>query len=290
MNDNAITIFVVDDNIPQSQDFVEKEIYNKAISTSDLVYLIENEDWLGEQNLQELLRYIISHELTKAGKIIIKGFTHPEICLTHIENFDKPDVVIYDWEYGSEHANNSSQWLMEIIELTNAFIFVYSGVRQYIPTHLNKKEFNLYSDRFQLFGKGNNKDSIFSSEEFILQYVVNQIQSNNQIRIQGISVNFSSSGYLKEVSDILHLENIFDRASILESLKNGINEESVKKLLLGTDKKILFDNKRNFLLTNDSELLIEKFMPSESFTYEEIVAKYGLSILEETLKRGILKV
>lgn len=290
MTNNNISLFVVDDNIPQSEEFVEREIYNVAIDMPNMIDLVENEDWTGEQNLQELLKYILSHKLTLEGRIIVKGFSHPEICLRHIENHGKPDIVIYDWEYGSEHANNSSNWLKEIMQLTNAFVFVYSGVRRYIPTHLNKEVFDHYSDRFQLFGKGSKEDSLFSSEEFILQYIVSQIQSNNLIRIQGIEINFSSSGYLKDASDILYLESIFDRAEVLNKLKNGINEESVKALLQGTDKKILFDTKRRLLLTDDSHIIIERFKPNESFTYEEVALKYGLDALENTLERGLLKV
>ncbi|BFP43233.1 hypothetical protein FGF1_40780 [Flavobacteriaceae bacterium GF1] len=290
MSEKNITVFVVDDNIPQPQEFVEREVYNKAIRMSDMIHLVEGEDWAGEKNLQELLNFILSHRLAVEEKIIVKGFTHPEICLRHIETIGKPDVVVYDWEYGSEHDNNSSNWLKEIIGLTDAFVFVYSGVRHFIPTHLNKRSFDEFSDRFQLFGKGSKDDSLFSSEEFILQYIVSRVQADNLIRIQGIDINFLSSGYLKEAKDILYLENIFDRVLVLEQLKNGIDENSVKKLLEGNESRILFDSEKGLLFTDESDLIAKRFKPSESLTYAEVVLRHGLKVLQETLKRGLLKV
>lgn len=290
MKQNKIVVFVIDDNIPKTKEYVEKGIYDSTIDKDKLRFLVQNKEWRGEQNLQELIRYLVNNERTIQGSIEICGFTHPEISFLEIDKGTKPDVVIYDWEYGNEHNKNSSNWMKELLNITQAFVFVYSGVRQFIPPHLNKIEFDKFSNRFQLFGKGSKKDSIFTSEEFILQYIVSRIEKNNKIVISGIEINFSSSGYIEQPSDILHLENIFSYAYILEKFKKGINENTIESLFETIEDKILFDSKRGIIISPYSEILKNKFNPEISYTFLESLKKFGIKKIEEALNRGLAKV
>ncbi|MFS4456937.1 hypothetical protein [Maribacter sp. 2304DJ31-5] len=283
-------VFVIDDNIPKITEFVENNKYDSSIDTIDLSYLVRNAEWKGEQNLQRLLKYLLNHAVSQKKEISIEGFTHPEICLSHIDSGILPDIIIYDWEYGSEHDNNSSNWLMEIIELTKAFIFVYSGVKQFIPAHLNKESFDQYADRFQLFGKGNNKNSLFSSEEFILNLIVGRVRSDNEIMMQGIPIQFNTSGYLEEVSDIQYLEKMFDRGVIIQKLKNGINESSIEQLLSESNEKIFWNPEKGYLMTNESEIITKKFEPTVALSFLEVAKKFGLESLTNTLSRSLIKI
>jgi len=289
---NKITLFILDDNIYKSQDFVEKSIYDSKINSELLLQLTNNYEWKGQHNLQELTSSILKSNHAQLGNIITYGFTHPSICLDAIDSGLKPNVVIFDWEYGSESNKESSNWLMEILNLTNSFIFVYSMVRNEIPPFLNKQEFDKHADHFQLFLKGDDKESIFSSEEFILQYVLSRVSRSNQIKLSGLQIDFNENGYLKNPTDILYLEKIFGRNFIIEQLKgkNVISNEAIESLIEKAKGKLLFDSKRNYLITPDSTLFIEKFKPDVEISYLEALKKYGLTVLKEALEVGLKKV
>lgn len=288
-----ITLFILDDNIYTSQEFVERSIYDSRIDSKSLLQLADSFEWRGQHNLQKLTGDILKSNHGQSGVITTYGFTHPSICLDEIDNGLKPDVVIFDWEYDSESNKESSNWLTEILNTTNAFIFVYSQVRDVIPPFLNKQEFDKYAHRFQLFLKGEEKNSIFTSEEFIFQYVLSRVSNSNQIKIQGLEISFTENGYLKTPTDILHLEKMFGKTFLIEQLKNrdlSINNESIEGIVDSVDGKLLLDDKHNFLITSDSTLLIEKFKPTQELSYLEVLKKYGLEKLMEVLESGFIKV
>lgn len=288
-----ITLFILDDNIYKSQEFVEKSIYDSKIDSKMLFELIEKFEWKGQHNLQELTSGILKSKHSQSGDIITYGFTHPSICLDAIDSGLKPDVVIFDWEYGSESNKESSNWLIEILDSTDAFIFVYSMVRNEIPPFLNKQSFDKYANRFQLFLKGDDKNSIFTSEEFIHQYVLSRVSNSNQIKLQGLPIDFHENGYLKNPTDILYLEKIFGRSYLIEKFKNNdfsMTSKSVEQLMEDYNGIVLFDGKKNLLITPDSKLLIEKFRPDVELSYTEVLKRFGLTKLKEAIESGIAKV
>jgi hypothetical protein len=288
-----ITLFILDDNIYKSQEFVEQSIYDSKIDSKLLLQLADSYEWKGQHNLQQLTSEILKSEHSRSGDLITFGFTHPSICLDEIDKGLSPDVVIFDWEYGSESNKESSNWLTEILNSTDAFIFVYSMVRDEIPPFLNKHEFDKYANRFQLLLKGNDRSSIFTSEEFIVQYILSRVSNNNQIKLHGLTIDFHENGYLKNPSDILHLENIFGTTFLIQQLKNqnlSISNETIEKIVENANGKLLFDEKGNFLITPDSTLLIDKFKPEGEISYLETLKKYGLKALQEVLETGLTKV
>jgi hypothetical protein len=290
---NKATLFILDDNIPKISEYVEQSLYDTKINATSLSHLVNNAEWTGHHNLKQLTFDILNSEHQKNGTLETYGFTHPSICLTEIEAGLLPDVIVYDWEYGTESNKERTDWLIEILKLTNAFVFVYSKFRDEIPPFLNRKEFNEHSNRLQLFLKGDNASSVFSSEEFIIQYILSKITKANNIRVHGVKISFQENGYLDNPSDILFLEKIFGRVALMENLKendNTLSQESIEEMIAKIKGMLLHDTKRNLLLLPNSTLLITKYKPEGKLTYLETMKKYGLHKLIEVLEIGLVKI
>lgn len=293
MASNKITLFILDDNIPKTPEYVEKSLYDGKLDAISLLHLVNTAKWEGHRNLKQITSDILKSEHAKSGAIKTFGFTHPSICLTEIEEGLSPDVIIYDWEYGPESNKERSDWLLEVLNLTTAFVFVFSEFRDEIPPYLNKSEFLRHSKRLQLFEKGNTSTSVFSSEEFILQYILSQISKTNDIKIHDSIITFQENGYLDSPSDILFLEKLIGRTTLVKNLRSKmstISQESIEELVDSIDTKLLFDSKRNLLVSPDASLLIEKFNPEKKITYLEALKDYGLQKLIEVLEVGMVKV
>lgn len=287
---NRAQVFIIDDSLPKLEEFIEKRIYEKAIKKDDLLSLANQGNWSGEGSLKQLILDLLTHEYVKTGRIEILGYNHPEICLSELSN-KRPDVVIYDWEYGDPFTQ-SSGWLLDILRKTEAFIFVYSAIRDSVPPYLNKKEFDGFANRFQLFAKGNSTNSVFTSEDFLYQYILSLIDKSNVIKIQGIDVKFETSGYLKDPTDILHLESVLGRASLLEQIrnnKNEISEASIEKMVDSVHGHVLLSREKGVLITADSHLLIDKFKPSMEISYVDALKEFGLMKLKEVVEIGFAK-
>lgn len=290
---DKLKIFILDDNIPKTPNFVEDSVYDGPISSEQLNYLLDNIEWKGQQNLQQLTSYILRSEYGKSGDIEVWGFTHPSLCLDSIDTGLIPDIIIYDWEYGIESHKNSSKWLTEILNLTSAFIFVYSLVRDKIPLFLNKPEYEKLSARFQLFLKGSATNSVFSSEEFILQYALSRISKTNVIKIQGVDITFKENSYLENPTGILFLEKILGRLDLINSLEKGLNtisNDSIESLLNGIELVVYHDTDKNLLVTSDSQLFLKRIKTKSQVKIVDIVKNYGLKKLMELLEIGIVKV
>ena len=292
MEADKITLFILDDNIPKIPEFVEQSLYDEKISAASLNRLLDSSEWTGQHNLKQLTSFIIESDHFNSGNIEVWAFTHPSLCLDAIDEGLLPNVIIYDWEYGSETNKESSNWLKEILNSTQAFVFVYSMVRNEIPPFLNKTEFDEFSDRFQLFLKGDIKSSVFSSEEFILQYIVSTISKSNQIKLQGFDISFEENGYLSAPSDILYLEKILGRLALKKKLAAGIesiSDHSIEQLLEGINIEIHHDDEKNLLVTADSNLMIKKIKSSRTLTAIDVLKEFGLLKLREVLEIGVAK-
>ena len=132
-----VILFILDDNIPKIPEFVEQSLYDTKMDAVSLSHLVSIDEWKGQHNLKQLTSYILNSEHSQSGALETWGFTHPSICLDEIEAGILPDVIVYDWEYGTESNKERSDWLIEILKLTNAFVFVYSMFRNIIPPFLN---------------------------------------------------------------------------------------------------------------------------------------------------------
>jgi hypothetical protein len=290
---NKITLFIVDDNIPKSAENINDAIFETPLNKEQLLVLAEQKDWKSEKSLQKIVSLLSKHSYTKEGLIDFYGFIHPEICLQEIENGINPTIIIYDWEYGDSFSNKKSgELLLEILSESDAFVFVYSGVKGQIPATLNKQIFDQYADRFQLFGKGDSEASIYSSEEFIYQYILNRVTQNNTIKIHDNDVSFKENGYLETPTDILYLEKIFGKSFLIEKLKNiqDISDRSIENIFDSIEGEILFDETNGFLISPNEGILVGRFSPQKHLSYLEVLKLYGVKNLEIVLSSGIVKV
>lgn len=286
----TVNIFLLDDEFPTSKEFIENQVYARAISSDELYHLSISENWGALHFLQELIKDIVASAPCKNGLIRLLGFKNPNIALDEIEKKQEiPDVVIFDWEYGMPNPTESQSFLLELLEKTQAFIFVYSKVRNEIPQFLNKSVFNPYAKRLQLFLKGSTSHSIFSSEEFILQYILGKVSNNVSIKIQGFPVEFEPNELLKHASDILYLERIVGKLYLLEELKKiqfNITSYTVENLLNDTHGFVYINKQKGLLVSPDENAIIAKMPQLEQLSYAQVAKDYSIYKLEETLEKG----
>ena len=296
MKNKSTKVFLVDDEFPMIEEFRQTGVYNSPISGQDLFYLAVHGQWNGHLgHLQKLIKDIVSSEAFKDGKVDLVGFNTPTKVLNEIDKGNLPDIVIYDWEYpdAPSHSPKSKTWLLEILSKTEAFVFVYSRVRNEIPVFLNKDEFSGFSQKFQLFLKGDEKSSIFSSEEFILQYILSKSTKTTSVRIQNMDIIFQDNGYLKDPQDILYLEKILGRITLSEKIEDGfsiISNKSIEDLLSNIQIKIFLDSERKILVTNDSNILLKKISISSELSVLDVLKVYGIKVLTEVLKVGVVSI
>lgn len=289
---SEINVFIIDDSIFISEELVEKSIYEAKIEQDVLKYLVENFEWKGQHNLKSLTSKILNSIECQNGKIKVFGFTHPSICLDEIDKGVNPDVIIYDWEYNGESNQKSSEWLIDILKFTDAFVFVYSQVRDSIPPFLNKSEFDSFSSKFQLFLKGDTENSIFSSEEFILQYILTRVTLTPIIFVGGKEVSFLENGYLSKPDDILYVENIIGKQNLLSKLNNidSLKDEAIEQIFEDNELYFLYDETKNYLIASDANYFIDKFNPSKKIRLIDVIKQFGIKKLNSVLESGITKI
>lgn len=289
---NPLNVFIIDDEFPRNDEFRRKGVYNSAISKDNLYHLAVNDNWNHLVDLQQLIIELITSQECEDGLIELYGFSSPTQVLITIEKGLKPDVIIFDWEYTNSmaYSQNSRKWLLEILERSESFIFIYSKLANEIQKQLSSDIIN-YVDRIQLFSKGYKVKSSFSSEEFILQYIVNLVSRSGQVKISGVPIKFTSNNYLEKASDILFLQRVLGFQYIIDAMNNidfTINEASVEKLLNDSELFLFINREKRYLVTHDNILLKEQNIKDlPKLSYLEVIKEFSKSALEETIDRGV---
>ncbi|MFP2994832.1 hypothetical protein ABN763_02930 [Spongiivirga sp. MCCC 1A20706] len=278
------TIALIDDSFPEKGDSViNSDRLSQLINLSD-------SEWKSEVNLKSLVVKLINTDIFKNGDIQIFGFTHPGILLNKIEEDSfKPDVVIYDWEY-SIGSGDSGENLLEILSRTDTFTFVYSSFFDAIPPTLNKKEFDKYASQIQLLEKGERISSIFSSEQFIIQYVLGLFSKSNVIEIASHEIKFNPSGYLEDASDILYLESVLGKAFLiqnLDKLEYEISKEKIEQLFSMVEEPLFLDRNKENLLSESNELNEKNYGPLHQISYSDALKLVGVKGINQVLNSGI---
>jgi hypothetical protein len=289
---NPLNVFIIDDEFPRNDEFRRKGVYNSAISKDNLYHLAVNDNWNHLVDLQQLIIELITSQECEDGLIELYGFSSPTQVLITIEKGLKPDVIIFDWEYTNSmaYSQNSSKWLLEILERSESFIFIYSKLANEIQKQLSSEIIN-YVDRIQLFSKGYKVKSSFSSEEFILQYIVNLVSRSGHVKISGVPIKFTSNNYLEKASDILFLQRVLGFQYIIDAMNNidfTINQASVEKLLNDSELFLFINREKKYLVTHDNILLKEQNIKDlPKLSYLEVIKEFSKSALEETIERGV---
>jgi hypothetical protein len=279
------SIVIIDDEIPKTEEFVRRGIYETELNANDLKSLI-GEPWTGQLPLKGIIQKLLKSSIGRKSNI--SAFTHPSLFIESVTPRRKPNIIIYDWVYGIEEARMSKNWLLKILQTTEAFIFVYSADKPHIPSFLNQNEFASYSNRFQLFLKGEAESSIFSSEEFILQYIAYLVGNVESLSVGGVEVSLDLNGYLKKPSDILFLEGLLGRAHLLDVLKDrrSLDNKIIEDMINNVGGQVYRHTLKRLLISSDEAAMIERFQPTELLSYIEVLQSYGLDKLEEISQRG----
>lgn len=293
MKTKPINVIIIDDEFPKIQEFREKGIYNSVISKENLYHLAVNSDWQHLIDLKQLILNIVTSDANHKGLINLMGFSTPTQLLSELKKGLLPDVIIYDWEYPNApmQSPNSKNWLLNILNETQAFVFVYSKMRNEIPKFLNHTDFSTYADKFQLFLKGGKIKSSFSAEEFIFQYIMGLAIGSCDIQINGIKIEFSSNSYLKSASDILFLQRILGSQHVLDELEKiefRLNELGVEKILDDSERYLLFSKSKRILFSPNENINDANLGELQKLKYSEVIKNFSINILEDTLERGFL--
>lgn len=288
---SSINVFIIDDDIPKPPEFTEASVYDKVISSKNLHKLVNSYVWKGLQPLQNLVRNLFESASFKNRQINISAYIHPEQVFDDIEKGKKPDVVVFDWEYGSNNPIASQNWLIDLLSSTDAFIFVYSHVRDSIPIFLNKRKFDDYSSRFQLFLKGSSNNSIFSSEDFIYQYIIGRIENDPVILIDNKMITINQNGYIKHPTDILFIENIIGFQKLKSKLSNisQLNDETIESFLSDYSEMIYTVNEKRMFIMCDAEIFVNKYKPVEKISLKDVLTKIGIIKFKDLVEFGMVK-
>ncbi len=285
-----LVICFIDNWLPRNRTF-EKVHDDKLIKSGILRRFIgKNADWTDERKLGDLLSTVLRSRYR--NKLNVQWALAPSICLEAVRKSNyKPDVVVYDWEYGIGQINPVSL-LIDLIKSTYAFFFIYSNQAQRIPISLYKNKLDEYAERFQLLPKGAAED-IFTSEEFIYQYIASAISKKPIIKIGRSEIRFNSSGWLESPTDILYLESIIGRERTIEKLraaKGSVTEEKIENWLSEIKDDLFINKKNKILVTEVTPFHAEHFGKFDRIDYGSVFKKYGLKKLNELLERGVTRV
>ena len=281
-----VNVAIVDDQLPIP---IGKDTHGLNNAGLAALLSLSLDDWHSQTSLKTLIDKLLSYSPPSGGVLNISGFKHPAIILKEIESKGyRPDVVVFDWEY-APHFPPESQ-LLDILSKTGADIFVYSSYFDAIPPELDKSDFDEFAKRIHLLEKGDKHSSVFSSEEYIVQYIMSRFSADNVIFIDKKEVKFMPSEYLKVPSDILYLESAFGTEflkSALEDIGPEISKESIERLFENITDKLYLSNGNKYILAENNELLSSKYGPLSPISYLEALRSVGIKGIDTVLSSGI---
>lgn len=141
------SICVIDDKIPAEKNETLTDI--KRLNSSNLSLLMKNDgDW-EEAPLLELIR-----SLLKLESWTVDAFKHPEFYIKSLDDeFYRPDVIIYDWDFGGT-GDSPETYLKNIIEKTFNLVSIYSGAEMIDEiTKIVDDKFSEHKSRIKIIDK-----------------------------------------------------------------------------------------------------------------------------------------
>ena len=277
-------VVLVDDSFPHKS--FERIPSNKL---QELIKLPDSQ-WKSEVNLKKLTQKILALDLFKNGSIELLAYVHPELLLNDIiDEATKPDVIVYDWEYNSK-SEDSGSILAEILEKTDSYAFVYSSFFDAVPPVLNQQKYDEVADRFYLLQKGDRHSSIFSAEEKIIQHIHELFENQTTVEFSNHKIRFTPSEYIDKPSEINLLESVFEKGFLLQNLEKidyAISKESIERLFKLVDDCLFLSSDKKNILSENSELMTEKYGPLTPINYLEALQSLGLKGLDIALHSGI---
>ena len=289
----VFNIAIIDDRLPRTAEgfynIVDYEIIDEAYIKNTLR---DNVKW-DDLSLKSLVQMLFESPYLKEGRISVKWAYHPSFCLNAvIKNNYAPDLIIFDWEYDvSQNLETVIANLKELADRTTGLIFIYSNLAQRVPVELFKNHLDKYSNKLQVLKKGG-EDFIFSSEEFIYQYIANILDDNPKVPVHGIEIQFDKSGKLENTKDILYLESIIGKSNLLKKLElinNNFNDQSVVAILDSMNQSVYATENNEYFFNEPPQTIEEKYGAIHQTSLSSAFKVLGLKKLMELLERGVAK-
>ena len=294
-------IAIIDDKLPYD---INKDAPNKPFSSTKLKEWLKKANWGEEADLKKLLERILDSDLYNHKELDIIGSSSPSALLNHLSESTQPiHLIIFDWEYQTRNQDTKKQ-LVEIIKQTNAFIFVYTALANTIwqllikevpqeNTTTSENIFEKNIKRIQLLKKGDTQMSLFSAEDLIMQYIISQFKKAYEFSMGEHSIRFEENKFLDSPSEILVLETILGKNSLLKKLEKAnfeISNNTVESIFSDVKFKFYLSKDEKYLMESNIENNKKQYGPLKEFTFLEAISKFGIEIIDKTLVRGIAQV
>ena len=160
---DLIDICFIDDSINVCADLEFDD--TARLNRSNLQTLLAKCNGWREQEVKDLVEKLVEAN----DKWSVSAFTHPDNYLNAVEEeCYRPQVIIYDWEYPGG-VDDPATKLKEILELTYAAVFIYSGTghEAQIDAALETKDLMPYIDRrlFKLMKEEGSPDKLLAEAQ-----------------------------------------------------------------------------------------------------------------------------
>ncbi len=293
-------IAIIDDKLPYD---IHKDSINKFFPSTKIEEWLAKGDWSEERDLKKLLERIVASDLYKHKEIDVISFLFPSALLNYLSgNNEHPQLIIFDWEYQTNNQETKRQ-LIEIINETKSFIFIYTAQADTIwqllvgesspKNNLSGDAFENNIERLQLLKKGDNKISLFSSEDLIMQFIISQFKKAYEFKMGEHSIRFEENKFLKSPSDILLLETMLGKQFLLGKLKKAnfeISDNTIENIFSDVKIKFYLSKDRKYLMETKSENNEKKYGILEEFSFLNALSKFGVKIIDKALERGIAQI
>jgi hypothetical protein len=279
-------IAIIDDKFPYD---INLDVTDLPFGNQKIENWINNKDWGEEGNLKHLIERIMELDLFKHKEIEVLAFLYPAALINYLKNNSNPQLLIFDWEYQTKNKDTKSQ-LIEIINDTTSFIFIYSALADSIWQLFLGNVFEKNISRLQLLKKGENKLSLFTSEDNIIQFIISQFNKAYEFKLGQNSVRFEENDFLKSPSSIFILESILGKEFLLQKLTESnfeISNSTIESIFSDVKTKFYLSKDKRYLLEFDNENNRNKYGPLQELSFLKTLKNYDLKIIDKTLERGI---
>lgn len=272
-----VKVAVIDDGYPVMDE--------RRFSFEYITELVQEDNWGSEESLRDLNIRLTGESLISKKKIHLEGFNHPETFIKEGQ-FDA-DFLIYDWEY--KPFCEPDERLLEILNLTNSKIFIYSGFDKVdrIPEILDNEKFKAFREakRYEILSKSNNEDA-----EKIIQEIIQKFKAGELFNWNKLDLIIKPSKYIIDSEDFWILRALIGSENIKQFLENEnttvIDEESIKKMFEQSTFKFFIDKHKSILSASNNQLIASKLGDLTELSIGEALNIFGIEKLEETREKG----
>jgi|GEM_PF-6703523 len=273
-----LQVCIVDDHLAARPPTVDESV---LIRSADLRLLLDSNAlwWANEINLKGLLQDLLDSDAFKHGQFELTWAMNPVICLNAVTDGYRPDLIVFDWKYGTLPYGHSTVALLEqLVEKTTSEFFIFSTEPDPIPGEIVRRGIDSATPRIRVLEKGESL-IVMTADEMISNWVVSH-SGNPMITLLGKKLSFRNSPNLTDPLDLLYLRDLLERTDIerwWEALTDTMGSREVASVLGLIDRRIVDAGK--YLISPEEVSLLEEHEPGVELDYAQAFEKYGLRCL-----------